>query len=279
MIVGAATAASVLNHAHAAVSPRPKRQSRRGSTAALRTPALRDHSGVPVGAPARRCRRATAGRAAGSRRAPARSRSPGGRSARERRGRDRPRTGAALGQGRRFRISDVSIASHPLCSQIPIVLSCHQHTYWYHMSSVDRYRKWIRLQDRQPRIGRFHATEDPPDGTGSNATRRRTDVRGRASLPTGARDAGGSPANAVSRKDVEGSRSSAWASGSRWTIPTRPASESATRGSVIRSADPVSRNRPGRGSASTAVLIAGTSVVPLYRAAFEWYAIKPWPLT
>ena len=36
------------------------------------------------------------------------------------------------------------------------------------------------------------------------------------------------------------------------------ASESATRGSVIRSADPVSRNRPGRGSASTAVLIAST---------------------
>ena len=62
-------------------------------------------------------------------------------------------------------------------------------------------------------------------------------------------------------------------------FPRRPASESATRGSVIRSADPVSRNRPGRGSASTAVLIAGTSVVPLYRAAFEWYAIKPWPLT
>ena len=70
---------------------------------------------------------------------------------------------------------------------------------------------------------------------------------------------GALPANALSRKEVGASRSSAWASGSRRTIPMRPASESATRGSVIQSADPVSRNRPGRGSASTEVLIARTS--------------------
>lgn len=39
-------------------------------------------------------------------------------------------------------------------------------------------------------------------------------------------------------------------------IPMRPASESATRGSVIKSAEPVSRKRPGRGSTSTVALIA-----------------------
>ena len=80
----------------------------------------------------------------------------------------------ALGPGQDFAYPDVSVASHPLCWQMPIALPYHQHTYWYHMSSVDRYRRWFRLLDRLLRIDRFHATEDPPDGTGDNATRRRT---------------------------------------------------------------------------------------------------------
>lgn len=54
-------------------------------------------------------------------------------------------------------------------------------------------------------------------------------------------------------------RSSPWAKGSKRIMLIRPASESATRGSAIKPANPDGRNRPGRESASTTVLIASTS--------------------
>ena len=74
----------------------------------------------------------------------------------------------------------------------------------------------------------------------------------------GTRDCGGSLANALSRKDVGVPCSFAWGRGKRRTIAMRPASDSATHGSVTRSAKPVSRNRPQRGLTSTAVLMART---------------------